>query len=239
MEKTELDPARRRAIWRGLTVVLILGVLPMIVIGATLFPASAEEPPPPFPIPGLDPGLRSGIMLSVYVVFFLAPAIAIARSRRGLAHFGITWHDAKDFTWGWWGFVANYALGWVIWLVYWATNFPLGREAISAFHYVHVSSFGELVSTWPWYVLVVVAEETMARCYLITRIRELTGSPWTAIVVSSALFAGWHTFWGAAGVVHIFKAGIIFGWLFHRRRSVVAPAVAHFIFDALALLPRE
>lgn len=230
--------AERSGLIRELAVVLLIGVLPMIVIGATLFPASSEEPPPPFPITGVDPSLRSAIMLATYVVFFLAPAIAIRRSRLPLAHFGITWRDARDFTWGVWGFVANYAAGWLIWLSYWATRFPLGLEAISAYHYVHATSFTDMVSTWPWYVLVVMAEELMARCYLITRIREITGSSTVAIVASSALFAAWHTFWGAAGVLHIFKAGVIFGWLFEKRRSVAAPALAHFIFDALTLLPR-
>jgi membrane protease YdiL (CAAX protease family) len=227
-----------RSVARELGLVLAVGVLPMILIGATLFPPSAEEPPPPFPIAGVSPGLRAALMGLTYLCFFLAPAVAIARSGQPLAHFGIRWNDRKELTWALVGFHLNYILGWAIWLAYRATGFPLGIEHVAAYHYMHVTSLGELVATWPWYVLVIIAEELMARCYLITRFHDLTGSPAFAVVASSVLFAGWHTFWGAAGVVHILKAGLVFGWLFWMRRSVASPAIAHFIYDALALLPR-
>lgn len=227
----------RRGLIRELGFVILIGVVPMIVIGATLFGPSAEEPPPPYPIEVSSQG-RGTLMIGTYVLFFLAPAIAIARSGRPLEHFGITWRGRGEVTWGIAAFLINYALGWVIWWVYWATNFPLGVESIAAYHYVHAASIGEMVSTWPYYVLVVIAEEQMARCYLITRFRDLGVSPVVAVIVSSLLFASWHTFWGAAGVVHILKAGLVFGWVFVRRESVAAPAIAHFIFDALSLLPR-
>jgi membrane protease YdiL (CAAX protease family) len=227
----------RSAIIRELALVILIGVVPMILIGATLFKPSAEEPPPPYPIE-VSSQVRGTLMLTTYILFFLAPAIAIARSGQSLEHFGIVWRGRDEWTWGIFSFLLNYALGWVIWWVYWATNFPLGVESIAAYHYVHASSIGEMVSTWPYYVLVVIAEEQMARCYLITRFRDLGARPWVAIAISSLLFASWHTFWGAAGVVHIIKAGVVFGWVFVRRESVAAPAIAHFIFDALSLLPR-
>lgn len=227
----------RSRLVRELVLVLLVGVVPMILIGATLFSPSAEEPPPPFPIAGVDPTVRATLMIGTYILFFLAPAIAIGRSGQPLEHFGIVWRPG-DFKWGLWSFVINYVLGWGIWLAYKATSFPLGVEAISAFHYVHASSLGEMVSTWPYYILVIIAEEQMARCYLITRFRDLTGSDTFAIIASSLLFASWHTFWGAAGVIHIIKAGLVFGWFFCRRRGVGAAAVGHFVFDALSLLPR-
>ena len=233
---TAAAPDRPR-IARELALVFLTGVLPMILIGAFLFAPSTEEPPPPHYIEGVPPGTTARLMGATYVLFFLAPAIAIRRSGVPLAHFGIV-YKREELRWGIAGFLINYVTGWMVWLAYWATNFPLGVESIAAYHFVHAQSFGAMVSTWPYYVLVVIAEEQMARCYLITRLRDLTGSNWTAVIGSSLLFASWHTFWGAAGVVHIIKAGLVFGWLFVRSGSVTAPALAHFVFDALSLLPK-
>ena len=233
----ESPPPSRSALLRELALVLTFGVLPMVLIGATLFTPSADEPPPPFSL-AIDPGLRSGLMLTTYVLFFLVPAIAIRRSGQPLSHFGIRWRGPEEWTWGLGGFIANYLTGWVIWLLYWSTNFPLGTESIRAFHYFHVSSFGEMIATWPYYLLVVFAEEQMARCYLITRFRDLTGSNTFAVLGAAALFCGWHMFWGAAGMLHVFKAGVIFGLMFVRTGSVASAAIAHFVYDALALLPK-
>lgn len=224
--------------FKDLALVILIAVVPMIVIGATLFPPSVDEPPPPFYQAQVPPGTRNALMLGTYAIFVLAPMIAIRWSGRPLADFGVRAPVRADLTWGLIGFLLNYVSGWLIWLAFWATDFPLGRESIAAFHYIHASSFADMVSTWPWYALVIFAEEQMARCYLITRFIDLTGRPWLAILLSSTLFGGWHMFWGAAGVLHVFKAGVIFGWLFVFRGGVMPVAVAHFVYDALTLLPR-
>lgn len=228
----------RRALIRELAIVLIVGVLPMVVIGATLFPPSVDEPPPPFYMANVAQQSRNWIMLATYALFVITPVVAMGRSGRTARHFGIHGGSLGDVKWGLIGFVVNYFAGWIIWLVYRATNFPLGVESIAAFHHVHASSFGEMAATWPWYVMVVIAEESMARCYLITRLTEITGNPWKAVFLSSVLFAFWHSFWGAAGMLHVWKAGMVFGALFVYRGGVLAPAVAHFVFDALSMLPR-
>ena len=221
-----------------LAVVLLVGVLPMIVIGATLYAPSIDEPPPPFYQADIAPSLRQGLMLAAFALFVLAPVIAIRRSGKAAAEFGYRRGTLADVGWGLAGLVLNYALGWAIWGLFFATGFPLGREKVQAFHYVHAASFAEMASSWPWYVLVVLAEETMARCYLITRLRDVTGNKWLAVLGSSLLFAAWHSFWGPAGMLHVFKAGMVFGALFVLRGGVMAPAVSHFVFDALTLLPR-
>jgi membrane protease YdiL (CAAX protease family) len=234
MQSTE-DGAKIR---RELFTVLFLGVLPMILIGAFLFKPSIEEPPPPCYIPGLS-GTVTGVLMGLtYLSFFVTPAVAIYRSGLPLSHFGICWRGRDDIWWGLGGFLTNYVTGWLLWWAFRATGFPLGVENIAAFHYVHAGSVSELVATWPWYVLVIIAEEQMARCYLITRIRDVTGSEVKAVLFSSLLFASWHTFWGAAGVAHVLKAGLVFGFMFSVRRGVGSVAIAHFIFDGLSLLPR-
>jgi membrane protease YdiL (CAAX protease family) len=227
-----------RSIALELAIVIAAGAGPMIAAGALLFAPAAEEPPSPFQYVSLSDPTHTIVVLATYALFVLAPAIAIARSGRLLDHFGIVWRGRGDVTGGVAVCLANYAIGWLVWLAYRATGFPLGPEDIAAFHYVHAASVSDLVGTWPWYVLVVLAEELMARCYLITRIRDLTGSPVAAVALSSAAYALWHLFWGWAGALHVFMAGLIFGASFVARSGVGAAAVGHFVFDALTLLPR-
>lgn len=238
---TEVSPSPqpdRRALVVELITVLVMSVLPMILVGAFLIGPSAEEPPSPFFRPGVSPDVTRVILGLTYLSFFVGPALAIRRSGQPLSHFGIKWLGPSEFKWGLGGFLVNYFSGWLLWLGYWATNFPFGVESIAAYHYIHATSVGDLVSTWPYYVLVIIFEEQMARCYLITRLRDLTGSAPVAIIGSSLIFASWHGFWGVAGFFHILKAGLVFGCMFHARGSVASPAIAHFVFDALSLLPR-
>lgn len=228
----------KRRIRREILWVLFWGVLPIFLLGAFTYPPTAEEPPSPFPYIELPTSVHVVLVLYSYAAFVLAPAIAIRRSGLPLSHFGFAWHGAKDVWAGIGGCVANYGAGWLIWWFYHATNYPLGWESIRAFHYVHAHTPGEMMMTWPWYVLVVFAEELMARCYLITRFRDYTGSISAAILIQAVLYAGWHMFWGWAGAFHVFVAGLIFGALFTVCRGWGAPAVGHWVFDALTLLPR-
>lgn len=229
---------KRRAIAREIGWVLLFGVLPIFLLGALTYPPVAEEPPSPFPylyIPGM---LHVVLVIYAYASFVIAPMVAIARSRLPLEHFGFTWHGAPDVACGLAACFANYLAGWVLWGCYYGTGFPLGVESIRAFHYVHASSAVEMAATWVWYVLVVFAEELMARCYLITRFRDLTGSPVLAILFSAFLYGAWHLFWGLAGAFHVFIAGLIFGALFTCCRGWGSSAIGHWVFDALTLLPR-
>ena len=228
----------RRALLREIGWVLLIGVLPIFLLGAFTYPPCAEEPPSPFPYVALPGPVHVALVIYAYLSFVFAPMVAIARSRRPLSHFGITWHGAGDIACGLAASFANYVAGWMIWGGYFVTGFPLGLESIRAFHYVHASSVHEFLGVWLWYVLVVFAEELVARCWLITRLRDLTGSTPVAIVGAAALYAGWHLFWGMAGAFHVFVAGLIFGALFTCCGGWGAPLVGHWVFDALTLLPR-
>jgi hypothetical protein len=231
-------PRARRAIRREIALVLLFGVLPIFLLGAFTYPPCAEEPPSPFPYIELSTPVHVALVIYAYISFVVAPVVAMARAGKPLSHWGFSWHGRGDVWAGLAAAFANYVAGWIIWWAYWATSFPLGVESIRAFHYIHASTLGEMLATWPWYVLVVFAEELMARCYLITRLRDLTGSIPMAIIGSATLYALWHLFWGWAGAFHVFVAGLIFGALFTVCRGWGAPAFGHWLFDALTLLPR-
>lgn len=230
--------AERRRIRREILWVLFWGVLPIFLLGAFTYPPCAEEPPSPFPYVRLSTPVHLALILYAYAAFVATPVIAMVRSGLPLAYFGVNWHGSRDVYSGIGACAANYAAGWLIWFAYRTLDFPLGWESIRAFHYIHASGSFEMLATWPWYLLVVVAEELMARCYLITRLRDLTGSTPAAILGQAVLYAGWHLFWGWAGAFHVFVAGLIFGALFTVCRGWGAAAVGHWIFDALTLLPR-
>jgi membrane protease YdiL (CAAX protease family) len=77
------------------------------------------------------------------------------------------------------------------------------------------------------------AEEVVCRGFLLPRIEEVTRSPAFAIGASSALFASYHVYQGAAGVIGVFGFGLLFGFVFRVTRSIVPLAVAHAFFNVV------
>ena len=106
-------------------------------------------------------------------------------------------------------------------------------------------------------LLVAVAEEAAFRGFLQERLhRAFPRRPSLAVVLSSVSFAAWHVTVnvrtlretnvvgsGAAslplalggGLGAVFAGGLVFGELYRRTRSLVAPVVAHWVVDALML----
>ncbi|MBI3891934.1 MAG: CPBP family intramembrane metalloprotease [Candidatus Wallbacteria bacterium] len=228
--------ADTKRLWIEIAAVLLLGAFPVFLSNGVFSRPALEEPPPL--LAHVSNPLETPLKLTAYALFIVCPIAAIARSGRPPAHFGIRREPWTAVGAGLICFLLNYVTAWLVWGLYWIAGFPLGTESIRAFHVAHASSLGEAVSLLPWYAIVVIAEETFARCYLLTRLREATGSAPFAIVASSFAYAAWHPHWGLAGAGHVFAGGLLFGAFFVARGGVVAPAVAHFVFDALTLLPR-
>ncbi len=84
-----------------------------------------------------------------------------------------------------------------------------------------------------------VAEETIFRGYLMLRLNGLMGSVISAVLISSAIFSLGHGYEGAAGAGTVGVLGIILALTYVWRKSLVAPAVLHFLIDffPLVLLP--
>ncbi len=85
-------------------------------------------------------------------------------------------------------------------------------------------------------LVVAVAEETIFRGYLVTRIQAVTSSPLAAVLISSAIFAMGHGYEGAVGVVIAGVAGVVYALIFLSRKSLVAPVVLHFLQDLTTIL---
>ncbi len=79
-----------------------------------------------------------------------------------------------------------------------------------------------------------VAEETMVSGYLLTRLEQLGWNPRRALVLSLVLRTSYHVYYGLG-----FLATIPFGYLvtrsFQKRRRLMRPIVAHFLYDAVLI----
>jgi CAAX protease family protein len=98
---------------------------------------------------------------------------------------------------------------------------------------------GELLLAIGLVAVVAVGEETIFRGYLILRLKAITTSPATAALLSAAIFSLGHGYEGSAGVVTVGVMGLVLGFVYMWRRSLVAPIVMHFLQDfiAIVLLP--
>jgi len=85
-------------------------------------------------------------------------------------------------------------------------------------------------------VVVAVAEETIFRGYILSRLREWTGSAPLAVVLSAGIFAVGHGYEGSAGVVTVGFLGLVFAVVYLWRGSLVAPMVMHFCQDFVPLV---
>lgn len=84
----------------------------------------------------------------------------------------------------------------------------------------------------------VFLEEFVMRGYLIRRLIDLTGKPWVAILVSSAMFGSYHIYQGVAGAVTISFLGLIYAMTLRVTRSIWPAFVAHWAVDAFIELGR-
>ena len=85
-------------------------------------------------------------------------------------------------------------------------------------------------------LVVAIAEETIFRGYLVTRLQAVTSSPWAAVLISSAIFSLGHGYEGPIGVVIAGVVGAVYALLFLSRKSLVAPVVLHFLQDLTTIL---
>jgi membrane protease YdiL (CAAX protease family) len=82
------------------------------------------------------------------------------------------------------------------------------------------------------------AEELVMRAYLIPRFEELLGSTGLALLYSTALFAGYHTYQGTLGFINVAVLGFIQGASFCLLRRLAPVGLAHAIQDFYAIMAR-
>jgi len=79
-------------------------------------------------------------------------------------------------------------------------------------------------------------KEELQRGFILTRFRDHLGGAWVGLVVWSTLFGAGHYLQGAQGITAATFFGFLFGGVYLARKSLVAPIVAHAVYDVLALV---
>jgi membrane protease YdiL (CAAX protease family) len=79
-------------------------------------------------------------------------------------------------------------------------------------------------------------KEELQRAFIITRFRRHLGGAWLGLVLWSLAFAAGHYLQGLQGVVIAGVLGLIFGVIYLARGSVIAPIVAHAVYDTVVLI---
>ncbi|UCG31992.1 MAG: CPBP family intramembrane metalloprotease [Phycisphaerales bacterium] len=79
-------------------------------------------------------------------------------------------------------------------------------------------------------------EELLFRGFVLPRLRVLTGSWWSAVLLGAASFGLLHLYEGALTTIPVMALAAFLSVQFIWRRSLVAPMVTHFIFNAVQLI---
>jgi uncharacterized protein len=79
-------------------------------------------------------------------------------------------------------------------------------------------------------------KEELQRAFILVRFRDYLGGAWFGLILWSLAFGLGHYVQGAQGVVTAAIFGAFFGMLYLLTGSLMAPIVAHSVYDSLALL---
>jgi len=82
-----------------------------------------------------------------------------------------------------------------------------------------------------------IAEETFFRGFVQVKLTKATSAP-LGIIISSALFGAGHVVWGVSQVFGTFITALIFGYAFHKTKSIFTTGVAHGLTNFIGLIWR-
>jgi membrane protease YdiL (CAAX protease family) len=78
--------------------------------------------------------------------------------------------------------------------------------------------------------------EEIQRAFLLTRFEQHLGGPHVGLAVTSLAFGAGHALQGWDAAVATAVLGLLWGWIYLRRRSAVAPMVSHAGFNSLEIV---
>ena len=93
----------------------------------------------------------------------------------------------------------------------------------------------EIIFLVPSLAISAFSEEILMRGYFITRLEGILKNRFAALLVSSLLFASYHTYQGIYATGFIFLFGMLLGVFFQLTRSLVSVTTAHFVYNLYAL----
>lgn len=103
-----------------------------------------------------------------------------------------------------------------------------------------ISQFKSFLDAPTWWLIALaaavgapIAEEILFRGYLYGVLRDSRLGPMLAAAVSAALWAGLHFSYTIYGIAAIFLIGLYLAWLRDRTGGLLAPILAHSIYNAM------
>jgi len=79
-------------------------------------------------------------------------------------------------------------------------------------------------------------KEELQRAFIVERFRRYLGGPWLGVALWSVVFGLGHHVQGVQGALAAGLYGVVFGAVYLVRDSIVAPMVAHALYNVTALL---
>lgn len=117
------------------------------------------------------------------------------------------------------------------------------RLSLPALHNVAENPFGAMlqsrVATIAFAVVALVGgavREEVQRAFLLTRFERHLGGPRVGLVVTSVAFGAGHWVQGWDSAIAIGLLGAVWGFIYLRRRSIVAPMVSHAGFNGFEIV---
>jgi membrane protease YdiL (CAAX protease family) len=158
-------------------------------------------------------------------------------SERGSGWRAIGWTPAwKDLPEGFGLLIVGYLAAIPPVLVFQAAYHPFAGHYLQAKSLESVLGFGISVSSVAFVLINPFFEELIVRAYTMSEVMDLGGSRLLAIVVSVSLQMSYHFYQGVLRSIAIAATFIVFSIYFARTRRIAPIILAHFCFDALALV---
>jgi membrane protease YdiL (CAAX protease family) len=135
-------------------------------------------------------------------------------------------------------YILYYAASLLVWTAYRRVWGPPSRAVVGP---DLTTIFPAARSLVDWGLLVVSSccngftEELVMRAYLIPRLERLLRGTWRALVCTTVLFAAYHAYQGASGVLSALIGGLLYGLVFCRTRRIWPVGGAHALGDIMAL----
>ena len=214
----QLPAMSRREIWLELCVVLAVGVVPYFIYGMVSLAMEARQ----FTVYWTD---AVQLLVSAGTIATVVRYL-IHRSGETKAKFGLRPLRTLDWIIG--AAVAALVAGCAIGLGYVLLWLGLTGDG---FQFASAGSGLDLWLLVPMLFVNSLAEELVTRAYLITRLEQLTSSPWKALALSTALFASYHCYQGVAGMTGCAMIGLVFGAVFVYLRRLWPLVIAHTIYN--------
>ena len=218
----------------------LIALLEVLMMSGLLSGFFAAVPFSVFHIGNMGLLLKDARFICLYLLLescitFLILAVILRTHRETIASLGLRWKNWRP----------NLALGLAL------VPFLFLIDAIVAFvfkvylpkYYMEQNPLTEIIRTPQQLALFILAallaggiKEELQRAFILNRFRSFLGGSAVGLVLWSVAFGAGHYIQGAQGIVIAAIYGFLFGIVYILSGSLIAPMIAHGLYDSLALL---